>query len=117
MAAATAALPTVTRLGAAAIGNIPAAASVMAASGAVWAPVAVNRARATRAAVNSASPARAAVVRAAVVVIRASPTPVPVARAAAVIRASPTPVPVVRAAAVIPAVADIPAVAGIMANH
>jgi hypothetical protein len=35
---------------------ILAASSVMAASGAVWAPAVVNRARATRAAVNSVSP-------------------------------------------------------------
>jgi hypothetical protein len=97
MAAATAALPTVTLFGAAATGNILAAASVMAASGAVWVPAAVNRARATRAAVNSASPARAAVVRAAVVVIRVPPTPVAVTAVVAVIRVPPTPVAVTAA--------------------
>src|SRR2546423_141287 len=50
MAAATAALPTVTLLGAAATGNIPAAPSVMAASGAGWEPAALNTASAAPAA-------------------------------------------------------------------
>ena len=94
MAAATAALPTVTLLGAAATGNILAAASVMAASVAVWVPAAVNRVPPTPVAVNSASPVRAAVISAAVVVIRLPPTSVAVT-AAAVIRAA----------------------AGVMANH
>src|SRR5271166_2751247 len=105
MAAATAALPTVTLLGAAAIGNILAAASVMAASGAVWVPAAVNRVSPTRAAVNSASAARAAVVQAAVAVIRVPPMPVTVT-AAAVIRVPPKPV-AVTAAAVIRAAAVV----------
>src|SRR5271169_941519 len=106
MAAATAALPTVTLLGAAGTGNILAAASVMAASGAEWVPAAVNRAPAARAAVNSASPARAAIIRAAVVVIRVPPTPVAVTPAAiiraavVVIRVPPTPVAVTAAAVV-----------------
>src|SRR5271166_5611233 len=97
MAAATETLPMATLLGVAATGNILAAPSVMAASGAVWVGrAAVNLAAATRTATSSASPTRPAV------------------RAAAGIRAWPTPAAVVR---VVRAAAGMPVAAGIMANR